>query len=73
MFVLDEEAESPITQIIYSAQTQLLAGWLHSQLCLGGAIIKWFNLIESSDVGVSYADVTQVQPNNVSTNQHTYV
>lgn len=50
--------ESPITQIIYNTQTQLLAGWLHSQLCLGGAIIKWFNLIESSDVGVIYADLT---------------
>lgn len=70
MFVLDEEAESPITQFIYSTQTQFPTGWLHSQLCFGGAIIKWFNLIEISDVGVTHARLPQVQP-NVYTDLHT--
>lgn len=30
MFVLDEEAESPITQFIYSTQTQFVTGCLNS-------------------------------------------
>lgn len=73
VFVLDEEAESPITQFIYSTQTQFATGWLHSQLCFGGAIIKWFNLIETSDVGVTYPELTQVHPSNVSTMKNLHI
>ncbi|MEJ1270049.1 hypothetical protein NN561_000869 [Cricetulus griseus] len=35
VFVLGEEAESPITQFVYSTQTQFVTGWL----CLGGRYI----------------------------------
>lgn len=73
MFVLDEEAESPITQFIYSTQTQFATGWLQSQLCFGGAIIKWFNLMETSDVGVTYAELTQVHPSIVITMQNLHI
>ena len=71
MFVLDEEAESPITQFIYSTQTQFVTAWLNSRLCFGGGIIKWFNLIEASYVGVTHADLTRVHPNNVHTDLRT--
>lgn len=53
MFVLGgEEAASPITQFIYSTQTQFVTDWLNSGLCFGGGIIRWFNLIGTSYVGV---------------------
>lgn len=73
MFVLDEEAESPITQFIYSTRTQFLTGWLNSQLCFGGGIFKWFNLIETSYVGVTRGDLTQVHPSITYTLTCAYV
>lgn len=40
VFVLGEEAERPITQFVYSTQTQFVTGWL----CLGGGTLTWSNL-----------------------------
>lgn len=40
VFVLGEEAERPITQFVYSTQTQFVTGWL----CLGGGMLTWSNL-----------------------------
>ena len=72
MFVLDEEAESPITQFIYSTQTQFVTGWLNSQLCFGGGIIKWFNLIETSLCGCDPGRPAPGAPkHNVYTDLHT--
>lgn len=73
VFVLGEEAESPIIQFIYSTQTPLAAGWLQSRLCVGGAIVKWFHRMETSDVGVTDAELTQVRPSNASTMQHLHL
>lgn len=40
VFVLGEEAERPITQFVYSTQTQFVTGWL----CLEGGMLTWSNL-----------------------------
>lgn len=40
VFVLGEEAESPITRFVYSTQTQFVTSWL----CLGGGILTRSNL-----------------------------
>lgn len=70
VFVLDEEAESPITQCIYNTQTQFATGWLRSQLCFGGSYDQVVNLIETRDVGVTHAELTQVHPSNACTMQN---
>lgn len=37
VFVLDEEAERPIIQFVYSTQTQFVTGWL----CFGGEVFSY--------------------------------
>lgn len=50
VFVLGEEAERPITQFVYSTQTQFVTGWL----CLGGGMLTWSNLrSQLGDIDVS--------------------
>ena len=72
MFVLGEEAESPITRFIYNTQTQFVTDWLNSGLCYGGGIIRWFNLIGTCYVCVTPPDLTQGHPNNVHANLCTH-
>lgn len=51
VFVLDGEAESPITQFVYSTQTQFVT----ASFAWGRSIIR-FNLIETGSVGVMRAE-----------------